>query len=182
MPGTRPSSRSLLPDLRPAAGSVRRRRGQRPGQSSQTMPARRSGSIFPVGQGARATPVGDGGDNTYRSLRQAPAAGVLHYLWEAADLTKWRSAYGRRRSWWIVHRELQGVAAGPRHRRPEQWRIPCSFRLSTPSRTRTGLAHDISGSCTGFCRRASRFRSASWSRNSKVSNRPNTGGSSPSSI
>ncbi|MFC3571153.1 DUF1173 family protein [Paracoccus simplex] len=70
---------------------------------------------FPLSvKGARATPVGDGGDEA-TSAEASPSKlrllATLHYLWEAADLTKWRSAYGRRRSWWIVHRELQGVAA-----------------------------------------------------------------------
>lgn len=70
---------------------------------------------FPLSvKGARATPVGDGGDEA-TSAEASPSKlrllATLHYLWESADLTKWRSAYGRRRSWWIVHRELMAVAA-----------------------------------------------------------------------
>lgn len=36
--------------------------------------------------------------------------GMLHYLWDSADLTKWRPTWTRR-NWWIIHRELSAVAA-----------------------------------------------------------------------
>ena len=73
---------------------------------------------FPLSvKGARAVPVGEGDDKA-ASVEASPAKlrllATLHYLWEAADLTKWRSAYGRRRSWWVVYRELMAVSAKTR--------------------------------------------------------------------
>lgn len=70
---------------------------------------------FPLSvRGGRAAPVAEG-SNEATSAVASPAKlrllATLHYLWEAADLTKWRSSYGRRRSWWVVHRELMAAAA-----------------------------------------------------------------------
>lgn len=73
---------------------------------------------FPLSiRGGRTAPVADSvGEAT--SALASPAKlrllATLHYLWEAAELTKWRSTYGRRRSWWIVHRELVAAAAKAR--------------------------------------------------------------------
>ena len=49
------------------------------------------------------------------SPRRLRLLALLHYLWDAAGLTTWRKAYGRR-SWWIVHRELCLVLARARTR------------------------------------------------------------------
>ncbi|MBM3604794.1 MAG: DUF1173 domain-containing protein, partial [Alphaproteobacteria bacterium] len=49
------------------------------------------------------------------SPRRLRLLALLHYLWDAAGLTTWRKAYGRR-SWWIVHRELCLATARARTR------------------------------------------------------------------
>ena len=49
------------------------------------------------------------------SPRKLRLLALLHYLWDAAGLTTWRKAYGRR-SWWIVHRELSVAATRARTR------------------------------------------------------------------
>lgn len=73
---------------------------------------------FPLSvRGGRAAPVAEGsGEATsaVASPSKLRLLATLHYLWDAADLTKWRSAYGRRRGWGIVHRELRAAASRSR--------------------------------------------------------------------
>ena len=70
---------------------------------------------FPLSvKGGRAAPVVDPGEaasSAVASPAKLRLLAVLHYLWEAAGLNKWRSTYGRRRSWFIIHRELMAAAA-----------------------------------------------------------------------
>lgn len=70
---------------------------------------------FPLSlRGGRAAPVADPGEaatSAVASPAKLRLLSLLHYFWEAAELNKWRSTYGRRRSWFIVHRELVAAAA-----------------------------------------------------------------------
>ncbi len=70
---------------------------------------------FPLSvKGGRAAPVADPGEaasSAVASPAKLRLLAMLHYLWEAAGLNKWRSTYGRRRSWFIIHRELMAAAA-----------------------------------------------------------------------
>lgn len=64
-------------------------------------------------RGGRSVPPGP--INSEATSAEAPKnkltlLGTLHYLWDTADLTKWRPEW-KRRSWWIIHRELTAVAA-----------------------------------------------------------------------
>lgn len=70
---------------------------------------------FPLSvRGGRAAPA-PAGSSEATSAEASPAKlrllSTLHYLWEAAGLTKWRSRYGLRRSWYVVHRELMDAAS-----------------------------------------------------------------------
>lgn len=68
-------------------------------------------------RGGRAAAVGDEGDTDSSSVAASPGKlrlrALLHYLWEAAGLTRWRKVY-QRRSWWVVQRELLRAAAQAR--------------------------------------------------------------------
>ncbi len=35
--------------------------------------------------------------------------GLLHHLWDSAELTKWRSSWGGKRNWFVVRREILAV-------------------------------------------------------------------------
>ncbi|MBL3674104.1 DUF1173 family protein, partial [Paracoccus sp. KCTC 42845] len=68
-------------------------------------------------RGSRPSPPTDEDEADTVSVTASPRRlrllALLHYLWDAAGLTTWRKAYGRR-SWWIVHRELCLAAARAR--------------------------------------------------------------------
>ncbi len=64
-------------------------------------------------RGGSSVSPAPGGDTETTSVVANPKKlsllGTLHYLWDAAGLTKWRPQW-QRRNWWIIHRELTGVA------------------------------------------------------------------------
>lgn len=70
---------------------------------------------FPLSvKGGRAAPVADPGEaasSAVASPAKLRLLAMLHYLWEAAGLNRWRNSFGRRRSWFIIHRELMAAAA-----------------------------------------------------------------------
>lgn len=54
--------------------------------------------------------------------------GLLHYLWDCAELTKWRPSWGGKRSWFVVRREISAVAE-----RTVSKKIPMASRLYVPA-------------------------------------------------
>lgn len=70
---------------------------------------------FPISiQGSRVMPPvasGDGAKSAVQPATKLSLLSLLHYLWEAAELTKWRPAMLDKRNWWIVRRELLDVAS-----------------------------------------------------------------------
>lgn len=69
---------------------------------------------FPLSmRSKRAAPVADT-TNTATSAIAPPQRlsllALLHYLWDEAELTKWRPGFRGKRGWWRVHNELMEVA------------------------------------------------------------------------
>ena len=70
---------------------------------------------FPLSKmpGRSITPaVGDGGDSVTSSGARLSLRGLLHYLWDQAELTRWNPAFAGRRSWATVRKLLLQAAAG----------------------------------------------------------------------
>lgn len=75
--------------------------------------------------------------------------GLLHYLWDEAELTKWRPAMRDKRNWWIVRRELLAAAAHKNTRSTELGKIlyiPESFQIDRKDQieaTRRSFMHSL---------------------------------------
>lgn len=70
---------------------------------------------FPLSmRSGRAVSPADGKAAAASSATAAPnklsLLGMLHYLWDTAELTKWRPSWAGKRGWWLIHRELTAVA------------------------------------------------------------------------
>lgn len=70
---------------------------------------------FPLSmRSVRAATLADGTAAAATSATATPSKlsllGMLHYLWDTAELTKWRPSWAGKRGWWLVHRELAAVA------------------------------------------------------------------------
>lgn len=57
-------------------------------------------------------PSGDGATEAETPPRKLTLTGLLHYLWDEADLTKWTPAMAGKRWWATVQRELTAAAEG----------------------------------------------------------------------
>lgn len=73
---------------------------------------------FPLAiKGKRPPVVNDSGEEATSAVAtpsKLHLLAMLHYLWEAAELTKWRRRYMGRRYWHVVQRELLAAAAKTR--------------------------------------------------------------------
>jgi hypothetical protein len=55
---------------------------------------------------------GDGGDSVVSDGSKLTMRGLLHYLWDQAELTRWQPAFAGRRSWAVVRKHLLLAAEG----------------------------------------------------------------------
>lgn len=68
---------------------------------------------FPLSVRGSRGPVPSAGAGEADTAESSPSKlgllGLLHFLWDAAELSMWKPAFTRR-SWWVVHRELTAAA------------------------------------------------------------------------
>jgi len=65
------------------------------------------------GSSRSSTPAaGDGGDSVASDGSKLTLRGLLHYLWDQAQLTRWQPAFAGRRSWAVVRKHLLLAAEG----------------------------------------------------------------------
>lgn len=57
-------------------------------------------------------PVGDEQDSVKSAGARLSLRGLLHYLWDQADLTRWHPGFAGRRTWTTVRRHLLAAAEG----------------------------------------------------------------------
>lgn len=69
---------------------------------------------FPLTKRPGRAPPASAGNDDPTSVKAEPSKlgllGLLHYLWDSAELTKWRASWTGKRNWFIVRRELLAVA------------------------------------------------------------------------
>ena len=70
---------------------------------------------FALSRGASRsiTPAaGDGGDSVASDGSRLTMRGLLHYLWDQGELTRWQPSFAGRRSWAVVRKQLLMAAHG----------------------------------------------------------------------
>jgi hypothetical protein len=71
------------------------------------------GFTLSKGTSRPATPAaGDGGDSVSSDGSRLRMRGLLHYLWDQGELTRWQPAFTGRRSWAVVRKHLLAAADG----------------------------------------------------------------------
>lgn len=56
--------------------------------------------------------AGDGGDSVASDGSRLTMRGLLHYLWDQGELTRWQPSFAGRRSWAVVRKQLLMAAHG----------------------------------------------------------------------
>ena len=71
------------------------------------------GFALSKGSSRSTTPApGDGSDSVASDGSKLTMRGLLHYLWDEGELTRWQPAFAGRRSWAVVRKHLMSAAEG----------------------------------------------------------------------